>query len=723
MKSWKSFLGRSVASASLVAALCFEVSGCISPDDGAKADPGIIEVTSSALTVNSWTYKGGNGVVMQPGSSPVIFSGIVTDVEYVPASANYRLASAGGGVFQWNGSSWTPISDSLAPTSPSGNSGVAMSATATHPTNSAIILAGTGSLGFGSAGSGLWRTTNTGSTWTNVLPLSTTGSLVYRISWSTHAVGTVWVATSNGLFRSTDSGATWIRLFTGQVTDVAHKPDDSSLVFAFANTGIYRSPDGGGSWAAVFFLPSGTVSTINLAIDSSTGNNVYAQWGNNSGLIAMAKSTNGGLNWSTITAPNQPNDTTCGNDGLFGAVGVSPDGQTVIAGCYYYFSRSTNGGATWTTVSTTGNYGGLHLIKFQNATTVLNGSDTGYHYSLDGGATWASTSNTIPIMSLFDFDARIDSPSVYYGSASNNIYAFNSSDGGSTWHGTLSSTGPFITSTTVDPAAGSARAWGGSSGTCYGTVNQGTTWTSINGALSACNHVQQDQVPGVYLYADGQQGFGSSAYFGVYRSTDGGTTWNLYPTSSTQNLGGPVEAFATGRYSSTIGGSVIYANVGLGSTKFVALDPSYSSTTWRDFTSQLTTPSTPDFTRMKFSPSYVDYNVAFAFTDNKIWRTVSSGQTWSFMGATTPIPSNAMIYDVIEDPLNTSIWIAATSLGTYKTSDGGLTWRAWKNGVPQGYPTAVRLHGQVTGSPSTFQVFGGFAGRGIWQRDAAGDDS
>jgi hypothetical protein len=78
---------------------------------------------------------------------------------------------------------------------------------------------------------------------------------------------------------------------------------------------------------------------------------------------------------------------------------------------------------------------------------------------------------------------------------------------------------------------------------------------------------------------------------------------------------------------------------------------------------------------------------------------------------------------MLDNPLNDNVWFAATNIGVFKTNDGGVTWRAWKNGLPAGVPTVRKLHGQVTGSPSTFQVTGGLYGRGIWQRDAAGDDS
>lgn len=715
MNRWKVFLERSVASASLAGIFCLGAAGCQAPVGDVKADPPpIVEHTESALTVNSWAYKGGNGVQM-PGSS-VVWSDVVADIDYATAAATYRLGTGYGGAFQYTpqGNFGQAIADTIPTTSGLNNQ---IGAIATSPTDGNTFLVGTGSIATlgQAAGSGLWQTTNGGGTWNHAMTGPTTGAIVYRISWSTHTPGKVWVAATNGLFVSTNSGASFSTvIWQHRVTDIVHSADDSKVVIASdTDGGVLLSTQGGtiNTFNPVTGFPQGLSSVIRLSMDSS-GNNVFAQWGTSTnGAMQMAKSTNGGANWGTIAAPVNQNDGGC-NLGRTQALAVSPDGQTVVTACNFLY-RSTNGGGNWTPITLVDGTTGFHFLKFVSASTIVMGAETGWHYSNDAGLTWNSNTNSVPIMTLWDFDARIDSPTVYFGAASN-INVFNSVDSGASWHGNTSPYG--IGNITVDPAAGSQRAWAShGEGLCYTTTNQGGTWTQ-NTSLSGCYDPQHDQVPGVYLYAHGLLA-GSKTTYNIYRSTDGGVTYSVYP-SGVPSLPAMVISHATGRYSSSIPGSVVYTVVSA-PTKFLAMDPSYSYTTWRDFTSQLMTPATPDWWMMRFATSLTSYNVAFAFTDNMIWRTANSGANWTFVSSTTPIPSGTTINDVLEDPLNTNIWIAATSTGFYKTSDGGANWRRWANGLPAG--PGVKLRGQISGS--TFQVFGGTNFRGIWQRDAAGDDS
>jgi hypothetical protein len=717
--------GRRAAAAATSLSLAFALGGCGGPETG--ADPGgrngeVVEKRQSALTVNSWTYVGAFGAAYASASIPPLLSAPVTDVEDVQGI--FRLGTVAGGVFQYNGA-WSPISDSLAPTDnppPNGSTGLSIGAQATHPTMSSVILVGTGAHATdGSveiAGSGLWLSTSSGTTWAQKLTRSQTGPAISRISWSTKTPDTVLVATDNGIWRSTNRGASWSQpLVGGVVTDIARKSDDSVILAFVSQQNVFTSTNGGASWTInAQALPRG-VASASLAVAGST---VYAAFASGSSP-SLFKSTNSGSTFTPVTNPPTGGVGCSPNERL--ALAVNSNGLTVVTGCMN-LARSADGGGTWTVVNDPSlNPGPFRIAKFISASTVVIGSDSGFHFSNDGGVTWFSNTNAIPGASLSDFDARIDNPNVFFCGTGNaldfGIGVFKNSDPFSNWIGTTTPAGTHstnIASVAVDPAQGATNAWVvNASGGRVATADNGATWTLINGAgfpSTTGVQIHHDQVPSVFLYT---QGAGAT----IRQSIDNGASWNVYPSPSMPALPGEVKSFAVGRWRSGTN-SVIYANLNIAPTQLVVIDPAVSTTSWRDVTAQF--PSSFQ-AKMAFAPSLVNTNVAFAFSGNRLWRTTSSGQAWAFMSATTPIPSTAVITNIIDNPLNPDMWLMSTTVGVFKTTDGGFNWRAWKNGLPAGVPSAVQIHGTVVTSPSSFQVVVGLSGRGIWQRDASGDDS
>jgi photosystem II stability/assembly factor-like uncharacterized protein len=723
---------RAVASLSKVGALALALCSCGVPAAGADPVAGNDEVESrqGALTINSWTYTGARGIVYSSTPPQTLLSGQVTDVE--KTGGLFRLGAAAGGVFQWTGT-WSPISDGLTPTDnppPNGSTGLSIGAEATHPTMTNIVLAGTGTHaingGTGIAGSGLWLSTNSGTTWTQALTRAQTGPAVNRISWSTKTPDTVLVGTDNGVWRSTNRGAGWSQvLAAGAVTDIARKSDDSVILAFVSQQNIFSSTNGGASFTINTQALPRSIASTTLAF---TGSTVYAAFSDTQGQVTVFKSTNSGSTFNPVTKPVQnPNAPEQCNATQPVALGVSPNGLTVLVGCRNLL-RSTDGGTSWPTlVSSSLNPGRFHVVKFVDAATVILGSDSGFHYSNDAGASWHADSNLIPIESLVDFDARIDSPSVFFGATGGGtnvsnigIGVFRSTDGGASWLGSSVFAQTFdnfnFQAILVDPALGATNAWAVDvTERRFRTVDNGGSWTPIDGAgfpNSPSVQIHHDQVPSVFLYTQGVSGT-------IRQSIDQGASWTVYPSSSMPSLPGDARSFAVGRWRSG-SDSVIYANLNTSPTQLVVLDPAVSTTSWRDITAQFPAAFQAN---MAFAPSLINTNVAFSFSGNRLWRTASSGVAWEFMSATTPIPSTAVITDIIDNPLNPDMWFVATTVGVFKTIDGGFNWRPWKNGLPAGVPSAVKIHGTATSNPSTFQVVGGFNGRGIWQRDAIGDDS
>jgi photosystem II stability/assembly factor-like uncharacterized protein len=188
----------------------------------------------------------------------------------------------------------------------------------------------------GSAGGGLWKTTNAGTTWTNVF--DRLGSVsIGDVAIAPSDPSIVWIGTGeenarnsvqwgDGVYKSTDGGATWAAMGlreTFQIGHVAIHPKDPDVVFVAAlgrlwgdndERGVYRTKNGGRTWDRVLFLDART-GCIDVLIhpgdpsvvfavmyerkrDAFDGNDPAVRFGSRSGIY---KSTDGGDNWRRLT--------------------------------------------------------------------------------------------------------------------------------------------------------------------------------------------------------------------------------------------------------------------------------------------------------------------------------------------------------------------------------------------------------------------------------------
>ena len=236
---------------------------------------------------------------------------------------------------------------------------------------------------FGATGGGLWKTTNSGVTWTPVTDGQISSSSVGAVAVSETDPNEVLIGTGeceirgdvmagDGMYRSTDAGKTWTHSGLDNndaICKVRVDPSNPRVVFAAvfgryatpsSERGVYRSSDGGATWKQVLFRNDST-GAIDVEIDRKNPNVIYATlWqafrkeytassgGAGSGLF---KSTDGGTTWTEITRnPGLPG----GIDGKIG-VAVSPANANRVyalvenakGGLY----SSDDAGATWKLVN------------------------------------------------------------------------------------------------------------------------------------------------------------------------------------------------------------------------------------------------------------------------------------------------------------------------------------------------------------------------------------
>ena len=230
----------------------------------------------------------------------------------------------------------------------------------------------------GAAGGGVWRTTNgmAGTpSWTFVsggLPTNAIGALTYDASTGTIYAGTgepnasADSETGSGLFKSTDGGDTWTHVpaitsttisgvYTGDafkdraISEITVDPTNSNVIYVSSASairgvcsvlngcdagppvplpgrGVYKSTDGGATFtllnSATSGLPFVARGAVNVKLDPSDHNTVYASiFGQ-----GVFRSTDGGANWTQIFAPVNPTAAFIERDTI--DVAALPNGKT-----------------------------------------------------------------------------------------------------------------------------------------------------------------------------------------------------------------------------------------------------------------------------------------------------------------------------------------------------------------------------------------------------------
>jgi photosystem II stability/assembly factor-like uncharacterized protein len=230
----------------------------------------------------------------------------------------------------------------------------------------------------GAASGGVWKTTNSGTTWTPVFD-----------NEGSYSIGTVVLDPKNPLTVWVGSG------------------ENNSQRSVSYGDGVYKSDDGGKSWKNVGLKSSEHIGRI--AIDPRESNTVYVAaqgplWGPG-GDRGLFKTTDGGKTWKSILAISEHTGVT--------DVAIDPQNPDTLYAASYQRRRhvwtlinggpestlykSTDAGATWTKLKT-----GLPNVEMGRIGIVISPADTNVIYatveaaerrggifrSTDRGSTW-----------------------------------------------------------------------------------------------------------------------------------------------------------------------------------------------------------------------------------------------------------------------------------------------------------------------------------------------
>ena len=162
--------------------------------------------------------------------------------------------------------------------------------------NPALIYAGID-------GSGVFKSTNGGETWSNTLANTDANSYVRALAIDPTTPMTVYAAregTGAGIFKTTDGGASWRSGNNLDVATLAINPTNPNIIYAGLH-GVFKTTDGGGNWSEVGIKNgmSSETTLLTLAIDPVNPNIIYAP-ADIRGVEVVYKSANGGESWGAF---------------------------------------------------------------------------------------------------------------------------------------------------------------------------------------------------------------------------------------------------------------------------------------------------------------------------------------------------------------------------------------------------------------------------------------
>lgn len=656
--------------------------------------------------VNAWQCLGPFGL---RSTTAFYSSGRILDIE--PRVGGLRVAAASGGLWEYRIVGLFPVGF---PLTEKLNTQV-VSSFATHPSNRNHIVIGTGEPTI-TGGSGFWYTKDGGTTWLpSVMAVGPVPSSVFRVRFAPDG-NTVHATTWEGYYRSTDGGVTWRQIFAGRTGDLALVPGFPTIVYMTVwGTGLYRSFDAGQHWAQVLAagLPTVNVGRGAIAIGKTDANRIYVAFALNTSqfLLGVYRSTNGGSSWANVSPPS---DYLGGQGGYGNTITVSPgDHRLVMVGGVNGF-RSTNSCSTWVAMTDVDLHADYHAFEWLNNNEVYVASDGGWCYSSGSGAAWASTTNFLPIQQFYHCDVGANNPNVMLGATQDNGIQVTTDGGTSWWYREGGDGGGacidpnnaaemFCTEGyhfPPDPYAFYRRR----------STDTGLTWSVINTGVPPTAQwsmsMRNDRTAPIYLYTN-VNNF-------VYFSTNHGASWSpLNPTA----FPAVVDEVTVSPYVDTY--TTVYACLNSGTTgeRLRVRDNGL----WAERSAGL--PTGQQVKKVATVPTARDRAYAimegYGTLGASIYRTTNDGRSWGNITGNLP---NIPFTDVFEHPTTMSTLYAGSVMGCFRTTDSGLHWQRWNNGMPQACQITEFAAQDLRASGGGYFLVAGTYGRAMWKRDISGDD-
>ncbi|MFA6422178.1 MAG: YCF48-related protein [Candidatus Buchananbacteria bacterium] len=243
---------------------------------------------------------------------------------------------------------------------------------------------------------GIWRSTDSGKLWSQIVAVPTaTGKTatianvdVRKIIFDPSDSSAIYLTTeNNGIIYSYDGGNSWMqfkKINTGKIYSLAIDPKDKCNLYVVGENKLFKSTDCGRSWVMTYFHQKDNVLMTDVIIDSFNSQVVYMA----DSIGEIFKSTNGGQTWNTIF--REP------NSNLFAELVMSPKDSRIIYAATWQkgIYKTVNGGQSWESLgeglssySNSSEYKKLIIDKSSPDNLIL-ASKFGILRSKDAGKSW-----------------------------------------------------------------------------------------------------------------------------------------------------------------------------------------------------------------------------------------------------------------------------------------------------------------------------------------------
>ncbi|MBL1215346.1 MAG: glycosyl hydrolase [Ignavibacteriae bacterium] len=659
---------------------------------------------------------------------PAFASGRISDFAVNPDNINeYYAAVASGGVWKTTnaGTTWEPIFDD--------QGSYSIGCITMDPNNPHVLWVGSGennsqrSVGYGD---GIYRSSDGGKNWENVglknsehiakiIVDPRDSKVIYAASQ-----GPLWSAGGErGLYKSTDWGTTWKQVLkisehTG-VTDIVIDPRDPDVIYAASyqrrrhvftlinggpESAIYKSTDGGENWNKLKSgLPSVDLGRIGLAISPVNPDYLYAivEAANDKG--GFFRSTNRGATWE------KRNSMIARSPQYYMEIYCDPVNVDKVYSLDTWTKITKDGGKTFTRLGNKHRHVDDHAIWInpKNNNHILIGGDGGIYETFDGAKNW-HFKNNLPVTQYYKVATDNSEPFyyVYGGTQDNNTHGGPSrtinANGimNSDWFVTLGGDG---FETQIDP------------------LDPNTVYSQYQyGGLVRYDRKSGERISIVPVEGKGEEAYrfnwdspllisphkNTRLYFcanKVFKSEDRGNSWEIISGDLTRQLDRnkipvmgkfwSVDAVSKNASTSQYGNIVAFSESpvkeGLlyaGTDDGLIQVSKDGGTSWTKYESFPDVPETT-YVNMLFASQFVENTVYAVFNNHKrgdfkpyILKSEDAGNSWKSISSN--LPERGSVYAIAEDHINPKLLFAGTEFGVFFTIDAGKKWIQLKGGLP-----------------------------------------